>query len=177
MLQTLQERGDSMPPEDRHGLQSQILIIHLMVQYNKRAMLIYHNTRIDILTRALATSSACFFSLPVLYANNPTLKSLLSPSEQDYLRSYAALLQTTKLAYLDLSPQISLDISTATPSETLPRSTLVTIRVNKDLSDVWISDSYTHPINLQKGQSLTINAKDLPHFLKHGWATVVEPGI
>lgn len=177
MMQSLEESGHSLSPEERHGLQSQLLIIHLMIQYNKRAMLIYHNTRIDLLSRTLSTSSSCFFSLPTLYANNLTLKSLLSPAEQDYLRSYAALLQTTKLAYLDLSTQINLDISTATPNETLPRSTLVTIRVNKDLSDVWISDSYTHPINLQKGQSLTINAKDLPLFLKHGWATVVQTGV
>ena len=171
LLSTLELQSAYMAPVDVSGLQSQLLMLHLVVQYNKRALLIYHNIRIDLLTTHLSRHS---FSLPILFAKQPHLRTALSPHEQDCLRRYSDLIHRTKLAYLDLSPNLRLDISDQQVHEAVPTDLLVTVKVNKDLNDVWLSSTQTAPTTFAKDQTVTINRSDVRGLINRGWVSVID---
>lgn len=153
------------------GLQSQLLMLHLIVSYNKRALLIYHNTRLDLLSSHLSRHS---FSLPILFSKLPALRTALSPSEQDHVKRYADLVHRTKLEYLALSPDVKLDIADTQVFEPCPTDLLVTVQVNKDLTDVWLTPTQTAPTTLKKHQTVTINRSDVRGLIGRGWVSVVD---
>lgn len=146
-------------------------MLHLIVSYNKRALLIYHNIRLDLLFSHLSRHA---FSLPILYAKQPQLRTTLSPTEQDQLKRYADLVHRTKLQYLDLSPNLRLDVADQQVYEPVPTELLVTVKVNKDLDDVWLSSNQTAPTTFRKDQTVTINRADVRGLIGRGWVTVVD---
>lgn len=146
-------------------------MLHLIISYNKRSLLIYHNIRLDLLFSHLSRQS---YSLPILYTKQPHLRTALSPAEQDQLKRYSDLIHRTKLSYLDLSPNLRLDISDQQVYEPVPTELLVTVKVNKDLNDVWLSSNQTAPTTFRKDQTVTINRADVRGLIGRGWVTVVD---
>ncbi|GAK68301.1 GINS complex, Psf1 component [Moesziomyces antarcticus] len=152
------------------GLQSQLLMLHLVVQTNKRALLIYHNVRTDLLTSALNNAH----SLPTLLARSPAMKAGLAPHEIEYLKHYAGLIQTVKVDYMHSAPSLQLDIMDQHPDERPPTNLLVTIKVLKPLNDVWLSHAQSAPSSFQKDQTLTISHADVRPLINRGWVALVD---
>ncbi|KAF6766900.1 GINS complex, subunit Psf1 [Kalmanozyma brasiliensis GHG001] len=159
-----------LAPSEVAGLQSQLLMLHLIVGYNRRALLLYHNTRLDLVCSHLARHS----SLAILLAREPGLRTSLSPAEQDSLRRYAELLQRGKMAYLDLSPGLRLDVLDGQVAESVPTELLVTVKVERDLKDVWLSSNQVAPTTLRKDQTVTIARSDVRGLIGRGWVSVVD---
>ncbi|CDU25152.1 related to PSF1-subunit of the GINS complex [Sporisorium scitamineum] len=171
LLSTLESQSAFLSPVEVSGLQSQLLMLHLIISYNKRSLLIYHNVRLDLLFSRLSRHS---FSLPILYTKHPHLRTTLSPAEQDHLKRYSELIHRTKLEYLDLSPNLRLDVSDGQVYEPVPTELLVTVKINKDLDDVWLSSNQTAPTTFRKEQTVTINRADVRGLIGRGWVTVVD---
>ncbi|KAJ9474322.1 DNA replication complex GINS protein PSF1 [Pseudozyma hubeiensis] len=171
LLSTLSSPDQPLSPSTISGLQSQLLMLHLIISYNKRSLLIYHNIRLDLIFSHLSRSS---YSLPILFSNQPGLRTSLSPVEQDSLRRYSDLIHKTKLSYLDLSPDVKLDISDAQVFEPLPTDLLITVKVNRDVKDVWLNSNQTAPTSFRKDQTVTISRSDVRGLIARGWVTVVD---
>ncbi|SOV07881.1 related to PSF1 - subunit of the GINS complex [Ustilago sp. UG-2017a] len=171
LFSTLETQSHQLSPADVSGLQSQLLMLHLIVQYNKRSLLIYHNIRIDLLFSHISRHA---YSLPVLFSKEPHLRTALSPHEQDHLKRYSDLIHRTKLTYLDLSPNLRLDISDHQVYEPVPTDLLVTVKVNRELNDVWLTSNQTAPTTFAKDQTLTINRGDVRGLINRGWVSVVQ---
>ncbi|CDW97326.1 hypothetical protein [Sporisorium scitamineum] len=135
LLSTLESQSAFLSPVEVSGLQSQLLMLHLIISYNKRSLLIYHN---------------------------------------DHLKRYSELIHRTKLEYLDLSPNLRLDVSDGQVYEPVPTELLVTVKINKDLDDVWLSSNQTAPTTFRKEQTVTINRADVRGLIGRGWVTVVD---
>lgn len=159
-----------LSPGSTAGLQSQLLMLHLIVSYNRRALLVYHNTRLDLVFSHLARHS----SLAILLAREPGLRTALSPAEHDSLRRYAELTHRAKLAYLDLSPALRLDVLDGQVAECVPTELLVTVKVERDLKDVWLSSNQVAPTTLRKDQTVTIARSDVRGLIGRGWVSVVD---
>lgn len=170
LLSTLEAQSAYLSPTEMSALQSQMLMLHLIVNYNKRSLLIYHNVRLDLLFSHLARCS----SLAILYARSPALRTTLSPAEQDALKRYSDLTQRVKLSYLDLSPELRLDVSDGQLHEPVPTQLLVTVKVQRELKDVWLSSSQTAPTTFRKDQTVTINRADVRGLIGRGWVSVVD---
>ncbi|SJX64977.1 related to PSF1-subunit of the GINS complex [Sporisorium reilianum f. sp. reilianum] len=171
LLSTLEHQSAHLSPVELSGLQSQLLMLHLIVSYNKRALLIYHNIRLDLLFSHLSRHS---FALSILFARHPHLRTTLSPAEQDQLKRYSDLMHRTKLQYLDLSPNLRLDVADQQVYEPVPTELLVTVKVNRDLEEVWLSSNQTAPTTFRKDQTVTISRADVRGLIGRGWVTVVD---
>jgi GINS complex subunit 1 len=151
------------------GVQSQLLMLHLVVQHDRRALLVYHNVRLDLLARQLARAA----SLPVLYARLPALRSALAPQELAWLARHAALTHSLKQDLLHQAPSLRIDITD--PPEPLPTDLLVTVKANLDLNDLWLTDSQAAPTSFTKDQTITINRADVRPLITKGWVSIVHP--
>lgn len=170
LLSTLEDSAQHTAVEVAE-LQSQLLMLHLIISYNKRSLLIYHNVRLDLVMSHLSRHS---FSLRILFSHHPALRTALSAIEHDHLRRYSDLIHRTKLSYLNLSPSLKLDIADTQVFEPLPTDPLVTVKVNRDLNDIWLTSSQSAPTSMRKDQTLTINRADVRPLIARGWLTVLD---
>ena len=163
--------SESYQPDTLSGLQSQLLFLHLLIQSNKRALLLYHNTRIDLLTSHLALHS---YSLSILFTLHPNLHSFLSPNERSFLKRFSSLMVHSKSSYLDFSPSLKIDIADHQAFDPIPTNLLVTVKVNKHLDNIWLSTTQLAPTTLTIGQTVTINKADVRNLIARGWLTVID---
>ncbi|SNX86517.1 related to PSF1 - subunit of the GINS complex [Melanopsichium pennsylvanicum] len=171
LLNTLETQSSQLSPGSISGLQSQLLMLHLIIQYNKRSLLIYHNVRLDIINSHLSRQS---FSLPILFSRHDHLRTSLSPAEHDYLKRYSDVIQRIKLDYLDLSSGLRLDISDGQVYEQVAKDLLVTVKVNRDLKDVWLSSGQTAATSLNKGQTVTMGREEIRALINRGWVSLID---
>ncbi|PWY99181.1 hypothetical protein BCV70DRAFT_163325 [Testicularia cyperi] len=173
MLVEQLEQSVSVSVDETASLQSQLLMLHLMVQYNKRGLLVYASTRIDLLSRMFSLSPST--SLPSLFAAHPGLKTSLSSKEHDFLRSLAKLHHHQSSTLDKILPDLaSANSSIHTP---IPTSTLATVKFTKSLDQVFLNEHSTAPQSFQRGQTLTLNRSDALTLARSGACIVLDHAV
>ena len=171
------------------ALAARLVAYHLQAYRNKRCLLAYHRQRLDWL-RARVWDKAG--SLSLVLDEGPegmraSLRTLLDPTEFEWLRSYAALVALYKDAFLDVLDvtwPITQGISPAQAREALgsdfrapassvapnairpPEDVMLSVLVTRNVSHVETERGTMH---LRAGERLHVRRDEVEGLLLRGW--------
>lgn len=149
--------------ESDSGAIGALLLTALAVRRNKRAMLVYHNQRIEMLKRLFWESGG---QLGSLLGQDKAVRRNLSPAEVDFIRGYAQLVLDYKAAF----SKASLDLTSPVMGKP-PKELFVQVRVLKDIGDIeteWGSVSFV------KDSLVFVRRPDVERLILNGYLEVIS---
>lgn len=151
-----------------------LTVAALTMRRNKRALLAYHHQRIELLRdlfwdsgignsgsnlAGLLASSSCTSAADQVRRN-------ISPSETDFIRSYANLVREYKSAFID-----SVDLSAGGNLERPPKELHVQVRVLRDVGEIETEQGI---VEFRKGSLVFVRRADVERLLAQGFLEEVH---
>ncbi|KAL7007955.1 DNA replication protein psf1 [Cystobasidiomycetes sp. EMM_F5] len=144
-----------------------LTVAALTMRRNKRAMLLYHSHRLDLLRDLLwdAGIGSGASNMAGLMANTSCTSAAdevrrnLSPPETDFLRAYANLVREYKSAYID-----AVDLS-AGSLDLPPKELHCQVRVLRDIGDI---ETEQGSISFRKGSLVFVRRADVDRLIANG---------
>jgi GINS complex subunit 1 len=149
--------------EQDEGQICALLISALSLRRNKRALLVYHNQRLDKLKALFWSSGGQVGS--ILAQDRETRKNM-APSEVDFIRGYAQLAIDYKACF----SKTALDL-TAPVMGHPPKELYVQVRVLKDIGDV---DTEWGTVSFTKDSLVFVRRPDVERLILNGYLQVVS---
>jgi GINS complex subunit 1 len=151
----------------------QLTVAALAMRRNKRALLVYHNQRVELLKELLwdpSTGGGASNLGNLLAANDCTsaadqVRRNISPAETDFLNGYANLVREYKSAYID-----AVDLSSGV-LETPPKQLHCQVRVLRDVGTI---ETEHGSITLRKGTLVFVRRADVERLIASGALEEVE---
>lgn len=146
----------------------QLTVAALHMRRNKRAMLIYHSQRLDLLRDLLWDASVgqgasnlarLLNASSNTTSNSEQVRKNLSPSELDFLRSYSGLVREYKTAYID-----AVDLSSPVMDRP-PKELHCQVRVLRDIGEIETSSG---SISFRKGTLVFVRRSDVDKLIASG---------
>lgn len=146
----------------------QLTVAALTMRRNKRALLIYHQQRVNLLRDLFwdpsvgggASNLAALLSSTTSTSAADEVRRNLSPAENDFLRSYANLVRQYKSAFMD-----SFDLS-AGMLERPPKDLHCQVRVLKDVGEI---ETEQGSIAFRKGSLVFVRRADVERLIASGF--------
>ena len=151
-----------------------LTVAALTMRRNKRALLAYHHQRVELLRdlfwdsgignsgsnlAGLLASSSCTSAADQVRRN-------ISPSETDFIRSYANLVREYKSAFID-----SVDLSAGGNLERPPKELHVQVRVLRDVGEI---ETEQGTVEFRKGSLVFVRRADVERLLAQGFLEEVH---
>lgn len=146
----------------------QLTVAALTMRRNKRAMLAYHHQRVNLIKDLFwdasvgngASSLANLLSNTTATSGRDEVRRNLSPSETDFIRSYANLVREYKSAFID-----TVDLS-AGMLERPPKQLNVQVRVLRDVGDI---ETEQGTVSFRKGSLVYVRRADVERLIASGF--------
>ncbi|KAN0059798.1 DNA replication protein psf1 [Thecaphora frezii] len=173
-LSTLLSTSDSSDP----SVAAQLVTHHLSAYRNKRCLLAYHASRLDMLQSLLWKNGA---NLSQTLDDDGT-RHKLSPAEIDYAKKYRDLVNAYKGEFLDVLDLMAplekngreeAGIAGAAGEWAPPLDLMVTVVALRDASDV---QTETGSISLRKGERMRVKRSEVEALIVRRWVEVVDDG-
>ena len=151
-----------------------LTVAALTMRRNKRALLAYHHQRVELLRdlfwdsgignsgsnlAGLLASSSCTSAADQVRRN-------ISPSETDFIRSYANLVREYKSAFID-----AVDLSAGGNLERPPKELHVQVRVLRDVGEI---ETEQGTVEFRKGSLVFVRRADVERLLAQGFLEEVH---
>lgn len=147
----------------------QLTVAALTMRRNKRALLVYHNQRLDLLrdlfwdagTGSGSSNLSGILSNTSCTSTGDEVRRNISPAETDFLRSYANLIREYKSAYIDSTVDLS-----AGMMEKPPKELHCQVRVLRDVGDI---ETEQGSISFRKGTLVFVRRADVEKLIAAGY--------
>lgn len=154
--------------EDDDAAVCQLTVAALTMRRNKRALLVYHNQRLDLLRDLFWDASigsgssnlSGLLSSTSCTSTGDEVRRNISPSETDFLRSYANLVREYKSAYIDHTVDLS-----AGMMERPPKELHCQVRVLKDVGEI---ETEQGSISFRKDTLVFVRRADVEKLIASG---------
>lgn len=146
----------------------QLTVAALTMRRNKRALLLYHGQRVDLLKDLFwdsgvghgASNLAGLLGDTGHTSAGDSVRRNMSPAEMDFFRAYAGLVREYKTAFIDSGVDIS-----AGMLERPPKDLHVQVRVLKDLGDI---ETEQGSLSFRKGTLVFVRRADVERLIASG---------
>lgn len=149
--------------ESDNGAIGTLLLTALAVRRNKRALLVYHNQRMEMLKSVFWASGG---QLGSLLGQDKAIRKNLAPAEVDFIRGYAQLVLDYKAAF----SKASLDLTSPVMGKP-PKELFVQVRVLKDIGDV---ETEWGTVSFVKDSLVFVRRPDVERLILNGYLEVVH---
>lgn len=149
--------------ESDNGAIGTLLMTALAVRRNKRAMLVYHNQRVQMLKSIFWESGG---QLGALLGQDKAIRKNLAPAEVDFVRGYAQLVLDYKAAF----NKANLDLTSPVMGNP-PKELFVQVRVLKDIGDV---ETDWGTVSFVKDSLVFVRRPDVERLILNGYLQVVS---
>lgn len=160
--------------EDDDASVCQLTVAALTMRRNKRALLVYHNQRLDLLRDLFwdagigsgSSNLSGLLSATSCTSTGDEVRRNISPSETDFLRSYSNLVREYKSAYIDHTVDLS-----AGMMERPPKELHCQVRVLKDVGEI---ETEQGSISFRKDTLVFVRRADVEKLIAAGYLEEVS---